>query len=396
MDDASRLHLRQATAALQLRGLTNSAKWCAEQLVGLEQSSQDAEKLSASAVEGPAAALLCKGPEHCSDRFLLAKTYFDLGEFQRAAFLLQAPPAPLGGVELGDPSASPPSSLRGLPGEELFLKAYALFLAGEKAKEQEALELGQGSAANPGAALERTTAVNPNLVGLEQDLRGLLHHPMSGEGLDAFGLYIYGVVLKELGAVGGAPPQQPSAHRDTAFAVLSESARLFPWNWSCWLDLAEVCVNGDLPPEAVDAAPTDATAPVMAAAAFGAGCSPFPSAASSSAPPGDFGAASRQAAGWAGAVPRGAGRWCRSFFVAHCLVELGGAEECAQALHILEHTLRPSFPHSTYLAAQVGNGADLPPPSASFRIPSRRRGALRGCRPGPRRGRSFLVGVAFQ
>ena len=57
---------------------------------------------------------------------------------------------------------------------QLFLKAYALYLAGEKAKEQERLESGGAH------------GVNPNLKALRADL-GALHST-----LDAFGLYIYG------------------------------------------------------------------------------------------------------------------------------------------------------------------------------------------------------------
>jgi anaphase-promoting complex subunit 8 len=203
----TRGQLRLATAALQLRGLKNAAKWCAEQLSGLDQTATALASAGGSAPSEPATvrtpcpslpaaseALLRRSAADVSDRFLLARTYFDLGEFQRAAFVLQAPggrpssPSGDGGGVSGGSEAwggeawgvTKPSALRGLPGEELFLKAYALYLGGEKAKEQEALELAD--------ALDRPKAVNPNLRGLEQDLASL-HE----EGaLDAFGLYIYG------------------------------------------------------------------------------------------------------------------------------------------------------------------------------------------------------------
>lgn len=98
--------LRSSVGALQLRGLKNSAKWAAELLAGL---SPDA----GSTAVPPEAELLLGvglGPQDCSDAFLLAKTYFDTGEFQRCAFALQ-PPA--------SPSVVGPSKLRGLSPEEV-------------------------------------------------------------------------------------------------------------------------------------------------------------------------------------------------------------------------------------------------------------------------------------
>lgn len=49
--------------------------------------------------------------------------------------------------------------------------------------------------------------------------------------LDAFGLYVYGLVLKE------SPTGPHSAH-----SILMESILAFPWNWSAWLDLASLCI----------------------------------------------------------------------------------------------------------------------------------------------------------
>jgi hypothetical protein len=128
-----RTQLRCAIGALQLRGLKVSAKWGAEQLAGLEPAANVVEQLSPEM-----STLLSFKADDASDNYLLAKTFFDDGEFQRAAFALQ-------------PSAdfdTPGGQFRSMSGEEVFLKAYALFLAGEKAKEQETLELGD--------ALERT------------------------------------------------------------------------------------------------------------------------------------------------------------------------------------------------------------------------------------------------
>lgn len=56
--------------------------------------------------------------------------------------------------------------------------------------------------------------------------------------LDAFGLYVYGLVLKEAQNFTLKSPH--SAH-----TILVESILQFPYNWSAWLDLCEVVVAQD-------------------------------------------------------------------------------------------------------------------------------------------------------
>ena len=51
--------------------------------------------------------------------------------------------------------------------------------------------------------------------------------------LDAFGLYVYGLVLKQ-------SPTSSSQH--PAHAILCESILAYPWNWSAWLDLASLTI----------------------------------------------------------------------------------------------------------------------------------------------------------
>jgi hypothetical protein len=148
--------LRQATLALQLRGLKHASKWSAELLSGLSEGDNDGMQVVLSS---HASKLLTN--VEVSDRYLLAKSYFDLGEFQRVVHVL-------------NPQRKKLDSL------ELFLRSYALFLTGEKNKEQEVLELSD--------PLERLKISNPNLVSLHNDLLACLNQ---GE-LDAFGLYILG------------------------------------------------------------------------------------------------------------------------------------------------------------------------------------------------------------
>ena len=82
-----REQLRCATVTLSCRGLKNSSKWCAEQLAGIDMSSAAAAAPVGLAEE--TARLLKLEMGDCSDAYLLAKTYFDVGEFQRCAFALQ-------------------------------------------------------------------------------------------------------------------------------------------------------------------------------------------------------------------------------------------------------------------------------------------------------------------
>ena len=159
-----------------------------------------------------------------------------------------------------------PAVLLGLSGEELFLKAYAFYLAGEQAKEQEMQELNN--------RLDRTTqATNRNLKRLHRELAMLYQHGVecgqnglksmnasvsrrllaSGDvttssidlmsskkqGLDAFGLYIFGIVLRDLGTVSRRKKQKLCC----STRYISGSGREVSWNWSVWLDLAEVNID---------------------------------------------------------------------------------------------------------------------------------------------------------
>lgn len=78
-----------------------------------------------------------------------------------------------------------------------------------------------------------TTAQNPYFPQLARELFDFYQN----DQLDAFGLYIYGVVLSKH-KTSVLPPNSPQAH-----VVLIQSIQQFPYNWSAWLDLAELCVS---------------------------------------------------------------------------------------------------------------------------------------------------------
>ncbi|KAL6997233.1 anaphase-promoting complex component apc8 [Sarracenia purpurea var. burkii] len=93
--------------------------------------------------------------------------------------------------------------------------------AGEKRKEEETIEL-EGP-------LGKSDAVNRELVSLERELSTL----RKNGSIDHFGLYLYGLVLKEKGS------------ENLARTVLVESVNIYPWNWNAWSELQSLCTTLD-------------------------------------------------------------------------------------------------------------------------------------------------------
>jgi len=209
-----RSELRSAVRELTSRGLKQSAVWASELLLGLGSGEGSAEVAAAAAAAAVAEVVHTRAPSAAwtgfdsgvgdTDRLLMAKAYFDLGEFLRCAHALSP-----GGGGLPD----------GGHAKEAFLWAYSMYLAGERRKEEEMCELSD--------PLEQSQLVNANLKLLRAALCGL-HREGAADG---FVLYLYGVVLKEM--------DSPAAAR----GVLCEAVSAYPLNWSAWVDLAELCTE---------------------------------------------------------------------------------------------------------------------------------------------------------
>lgn len=267
--------LRRAIRILRDHGLKRSWCHCAELLVGLTKSDVhcDASILSAtppveSAMETEEEPeLACEATlaeletEPVTDAFLLASSYFELSEYTRCAVALT-------GCEKGGSALPATEPSDEAPSREVFMWAYSLYLAGEKRKEEEILE----SKNNP---MVRMQAVN-NMV---EPLRDVLEARRAKGLLKGLAVYALGIVYKELAtfrSVGGyeegfagdvrnqASDEQPtddegssgSKQRGSAGTLaestpakgdvkkacdfLAQSVRLFPWNWSAWLDIAEL------------------------------------------------------------------------------------------------------------------------------------------------------------
>lgn len=195
-----RSELLRAARELSSRGLYAASKWAVEQVMGMpeEDGGHDGEECEPSGIIDEEEAAKEKKEEA---RLLLAKNHFDLKDYGKAARMLEPR------SYLDDTDASE-LSLRAL-----FFSCYSLYLAGEKRKEEETVEL---------AGAEGSTVRNAKL-GL---LRRRLASRCAMGPLDGFCSYIYAIVLREEGQL------------DKARDMLAESVRAYPWNWSAWLDLA--------------------------------------------------------------------------------------------------------------------------------------------------------------
>lgn len=122
------------------------------------------------------------------DQYILAKSYFDLKEYDRASYFIKSCTIP----------------------KARFLYLYSRYLSGEKKKIYDMTDV-------PPDPLK-----NEDLKLLSSDLR---KDHMSGS-LDGFGLYLFGVTLKNL----------KLTHE--AIDVFVESTHKYPMHWGTWLELA--------------------------------------------------------------------------------------------------------------------------------------------------------------
>ena len=251
----ARLQLRRASRECNRRGLKLASRWASEQLMGLAVVPQNNNNQTTTTnpmmmLDNNNESLLLLSPEECcqpNDMELYAMSLFDLGEYSRAAHILSIP------ASLAHNTATSPSSdgslgqinppRKNLTPLGIYLRAFSLYLEGERRKEEQVTELRD--------PLERTSLHNSNLPRLEAELR----RANSLGNLDAFGLYVYGIVLKGLRGTRHAPTLNPAKNSatiadkteqtegDAAHRILVRSILAYPFNWSAWLDLGELCVD---------------------------------------------------------------------------------------------------------------------------------------------------------
>ncbi|KAI4371024.1 hypothetical protein MLD38_019302 [Melastoma candidum] len=221
--ESCRDELRLAVRQLSDRGLSSAATWAAEQVVAIELDdlhftpSNTRFQSGSSSIRrryrtNEIASTPTAGVSYAStpvmeedelvngDFYVLAKLYFDRREYRRAAHVLRD--------QMGKKS--------------IFLRCYSLFLAGEKRKEEEMIEVED--------SLGKSDIVNRELVYLERELSTM----RKNGSIDPFGLYLYGLVLKEKGS------------ESMARTILVESVNSYPWNWSAWSELLSLCTSMDI------------------------------------------------------------------------------------------------------------------------------------------------------
>ncbi|KAL9230864.1 hypothetical protein vseg_006159 [Gypsophila vaccaria] len=221
--ETCRNELRAAIRQLSNRCLYSASNWAAEQLLGIEQDhlkftpSHTRFQRGSSSIRrrfrtndptvtpSPSVSYVSTPlPEEDDDAvdndfYLLGKSYFDCKEYRRAAH-----------------------ALRDQTGRKaVFLRCYALYLAGKKRKEEGLIEL-EGP-------LGKSNVANPELASIERELSLLKKRGV----LDPFGLYLYGLVLKEKG------------NEHLSRGVLVECVNNYPWNWNAWQTLQSLCTSID-------------------------------------------------------------------------------------------------------------------------------------------------------
>lgn len=193
----------ESPTLLQLkRDLLSCFRECSEK--GLIHAANWAIELANSVVttEQPVVPEVCRSSQFYAEsiRYYLGKSLFDLREFKRAAHTLN------------DCKSD----------EAFFLRCYSLYLAGEKAKEDEQVDVI--------GTLEPAEFVNKELLGLKSALATRVDNGQ----LDGYGYYLYGIVLKEL------------KQKEDARQMLLRSVHLCPLLWSSWQELAKLCDNRDV------------------------------------------------------------------------------------------------------------------------------------------------------
>ncbi|KAJ6256690.1 hypothetical protein Dda_8556 [Drechslerella dactyloides] len=195
-----RRELRLAAKRSSERCLFHASKWISEQLNSLPKPASQSHHKQHS---GPAVADENRRLDHFisdeeEDKYLLAKAYFDVNEFDRASRAVEGC----------------------VSSKVAFLCIYAKFMAGEKRKDEES-EMVLGP-------LDGNVTANKELPLLTRKLEMMLH----GQE-DTYLLYLYGVVLLK------------QRNEKQAYQVLVRAINAYPYNWAAWDELKTICKSVD-------------------------------------------------------------------------------------------------------------------------------------------------------
>ena len=159
--------------------------------------------------------------------------------------------------------------------EELFLRSYSLYLAGEKYREEKLLEISND--------VDKSSIVNPYIHIILDELG-----PLYTKGdLDGLNVYLYGIALRQVQRSLWKRNKDSGYHDEDIILgrkkekmetctqykskidnddsndvnvskekreinqypnvkdVLTDAVVLYPWNWSAWLDLGDILMESD-------------------------------------------------------------------------------------------------------------------------------------------------------
>ncbi|KAI8636467.1 anaphase promoting complex subunit 8, partial [Parasitella parasitica] len=205
----SKLQLQQSIVVCSERCLFYSSKWAAEVLDGIKKDViEDKEAFtnaetnwkSVSTYQIPYEASLPPLSEYEYNKYQYAKSLFHIRQFDSVKDVLGNSKSP----------------------KLYFLRLYAKYLAGEKRREELSQEIF--------GVTEDTKADNLELNSIYEELT----EDHNKGNLDAFGLYLYGIVLRKRNA------------GFKAAAVLLESIRKYQHNWSAWMELGLLVQNSKM------------------------------------------------------------------------------------------------------------------------------------------------------
>ncbi|KAH3674623.1 hypothetical protein WICMUC_003169 [Wickerhamomyces mucosus] len=232
--DHLKFQLREATELLGSLGLYQGSKWCAEALNGIisndlsknlssDKKSDSDETLSiydledneydnneTTPVNDPLYNVIFKFPKvqsKINDKYQFAKSLFDCKEFDRCS-----------------------QTLNGLKSSKcIFLRLYSKFLSHEKKKEEETEGvLGQNDNYN---------STNPSIPLILKELDQLFdennNHKFENYSENPFLLYLKGILLLR------------QKFNSLAQQTLIKSLKIYPFNWSCWVELISSLNNLD-------------------------------------------------------------------------------------------------------------------------------------------------------
>merc|ERR1719461_1231534 len=188
-----RHELKHAVKVLRRRGLHISAKWAAELLVSVNDQFPGANwpALPEVRLDG------IMPDEDEADKIELALSYLHLQDFPRTVHLLRDAKSDQG----------------------FFILQYTKYLLGEKRKEEAKLETE--------CLIKRQQVVNCELPKIKRAMSAR----MQAGNLDGFSYWLYALALKDTG------------EDNEARTALLQSIQKYPYNWSAWRTLTEMCSN---------------------------------------------------------------------------------------------------------------------------------------------------------